>query len=299
MSGCSNPFAYTEDSTSPDTQIDTSPPSPSRDSDRRLHLLLDRRRGAPSSAASTPGPFGLCSSPHATAVLADGPHTFEARAIDAAGNIDLSPASHTWTVDTIAPRGALDHRHLSRLARERQHARGQGHRRRGRLDRNALRRPRLHRRGRRLWFSRRLQRRHGNHGHRGRRSDHRPALHCHRSGRQRLHLLDPLRLHRGLDDPGAAASAAATEPGNDDHQEAEAQDEQEEGEVRVRVECTPARASRASSTPSPSAPCSSPKTYKKLRRGKHTFQVQATNPAGKSDATPATATWKVKKKVKR
>ncbi len=35
--------------------------------------------------------------------LSDGPHTFDVRATDAAGNVDLSPASFAWTVDTAAP----------------------------------------------------------------------------------------------------------------------------------------------------------------------------------------------------
>jgi hypothetical protein len=45
-------------------------------------------------------------------------------------------------------------------------------------------------------------------------------------------------------------------------------------------------------------PCTSP--YKvKVKRGKHTFRVQATDAAGNVDAEPATDDWKVKRKKKR
>jgi hypothetical protein len=45
-------------------------------------------------------------------------------------------------------------------------------------------------------------------------------------------------------------------------------------------------------------PCTSPYTVK-VKKGKHTFRVRATDPAGNVDATPATDSWKVKKKKKR
>jgi len=47
------------------------------------------------------------------------------------------------------------------------------------------------------------------------------------------------------------------------------------------------------------APCSSPLTLKKLKVGRHTLQVVAVDAAGNTDATPATAQWKVKKKQKK
>jgi hypothetical protein len=54
------------------------------------------------------GAWADCSSPHAYSGLADGPHGFEVRAIDPAGNTDPEPASQTWTIDTAAPETTVD-----------------------------------------------------------------------------------------------------------------------------------------------------------------------------------------------
>jgi hypothetical protein len=43
------------------------------------------------------------------------------------------------------------------------------------------------------------------------------------------------------------------------------------------------------------APCESPKAYK-VRKGKHTFQVRAVDSAGNVDPTPATRSWRFKKR---
>jgi CSLREA domain-containing protein len=43
--------------------------------------------------------FQTCDSPHELSGLPDGEHLFVVQAVDAAGNVDPTPASHTWTVD--------------------------------------------------------------------------------------------------------------------------------------------------------------------------------------------------------
>ena len=57
------------------------------------------------------GPWSACSSPRTYSALTIGPHTFSARATDAAGNTDASPASRTWTVralgDTTPPNTSI------------------------------------------------------------------------------------------------------------------------------------------------------------------------------------------------
>jgi hypothetical protein len=45
--------------------------------------------------------------------------------------------------------------------------------------------------------------------------------------------------------------------------------------------------------------CASPKTYSKLKKGRHTVEVRAVDAAGNVDPTPATRSWKVKKKQKK
>ncbi|MBC5994272.1 Ig-like domain-containing protein [Pontibacter cellulosilyticus] len=49
------------------------------------------------------GAFVEVSNPYTLSNLADGAHTIEVKARDEAGNIDASPATYTWTIDTQAP----------------------------------------------------------------------------------------------------------------------------------------------------------------------------------------------------
>ncbi len=51
--------------------------------------------------------FLPCSSPHTTSILGDGPHTFDVRATDSAGNADPSPASRSFSIDTAPPETAI------------------------------------------------------------------------------------------------------------------------------------------------------------------------------------------------
>jgi hypothetical protein len=47
--------------------------------------------------------FAACTSPASYSDLTSTAHTLQVRAIDLAGNVDDTPASRTWTVDTVAP----------------------------------------------------------------------------------------------------------------------------------------------------------------------------------------------------
>jgi hypothetical protein len=49
------------------------------------------------------GSYVSCASPFSTPTLSVGPHMFAVRAVDAVGNIDLTPASYTWTIESGLP----------------------------------------------------------------------------------------------------------------------------------------------------------------------------------------------------
>lgn len=58
--------------------------------------------GAAFECAVDSDDFAPCASP-LTVTRADGPHAFRVRAIDAAGNVDPTPAMLAWSIDTAAP----------------------------------------------------------------------------------------------------------------------------------------------------------------------------------------------------
>ena len=53
-------------------------------------------------------PFAACASPASHQSLSGGPHTFQVRAIDGAGNADPTPASFAWSIDATAPGTVID-----------------------------------------------------------------------------------------------------------------------------------------------------------------------------------------------
>jgi len=53
------------------------------------------------------GAFAACASPKTYAGLADGAHTFAVRAKDTAGNVDATPATASWSVDTTPPQTSI------------------------------------------------------------------------------------------------------------------------------------------------------------------------------------------------
>jgi MYXO-CTERM domain-containing protein len=91
---------WTVDLTPPDTLITSAPATASQatatfrfssEADARFECSLDD------------APFTPCTSPATYVNLTDGAHAFRVRTRDTAGNVDATPASHTWTVDLTAP----------------------------------------------------------------------------------------------------------------------------------------------------------------------------------------------------
>ena len=105
------PAAYTwvVDATAPDTTITAQPPAVSGSS---VSFSFTGNDGSGAGVASfecklDAGAWGACTSPQPYSSLSDGNHTFSARAIDNAGNVDATPATVTWLVNTSLPETLL------------------------------------------------------------------------------------------------------------------------------------------------------------------------------------------------
>ncbi|MFP5389441.1 MAG: Ig-like domain-containing protein, partial [Thermoleophilia bacterium] len=108
-SPCSAPITYVEDSTAPQSQIDSGPLGTSTSTNASFTFSgsdvggtgvasFECRLDAALEVSWTP-----CVSPQSYAALLDGPHSFQVRAVDRAGNADESPATRDWNVDASEP----------------------------------------------------------------------------------------------------------------------------------------------------------------------------------------------------
>ncbi|MGE0068222.1 MAG: hypothetical protein AB7T48_12810, partial [Solirubrobacterales bacterium] len=101
--------SFSVDTVAPQTTIDSTPTG-----------TIDIAAAAFSFSSSESGAFqcrldssssegwSTCASPASLSGLSEGTHTFEVRAIDAVGNVDVTPASATFSVDTVAPETTID-----------------------------------------------------------------------------------------------------------------------------------------------------------------------------------------------
>jgi subtilisin family serine protease len=97
-------LTFTLDTTPPDTTINTGPTDTINANQATFTFA-----GTPASDTAKiqcridSEPFTDCTSPKTFTGLAEGPHTFEVRASDQAGNTDQTPATRSFTVDTTPP----------------------------------------------------------------------------------------------------------------------------------------------------------------------------------------------------
>jgi putative hemolysin len=97
---------WTVDTAAPDTTLSGTPPNPSGSASASFTFTSPDPAATFECALDGAG-YGVCVSPKGYTALSDGNHTFSVRAKDAVGNVDPSPAAHSWTVDTAAPDTAL------------------------------------------------------------------------------------------------------------------------------------------------------------------------------------------------
>jgi hypothetical protein len=95
------------DTTAPETTLDSGPSGITASASASFSFSTNES-GADFQCRLDAGAWTACSSPKTYAALADGTHAFDVRAKDAAGNVDLTPETRTWTVDTTAPDTTID-----------------------------------------------------------------------------------------------------------------------------------------------------------------------------------------------
>ncbi|MGZ4371073.1 MAG: choice-of-anchor D domain-containing protein, partial [Gaiellaceae bacterium] len=99
---------WTVDTTAPATTLSGGPAQGSTVSAKSATFSFSSTDGTATFECSFDGgSFAACTSPDTINALADGSHTFSVRARDPAGNIDATPPTRTWTVDTTAPATTL------------------------------------------------------------------------------------------------------------------------------------------------------------------------------------------------
>lgn len=97
-------FAWTVDTSTPDTQLVAGPSGPQAATTAQFTFFSpDAGAGATFECKLDTGAFAACVSPRDLTGLGEGSHTFSVRVRDAVGNLDPSPATRTWLVDLTPP----------------------------------------------------------------------------------------------------------------------------------------------------------------------------------------------------
>ncbi|MCQ6561615.1 S-layer homology domain-containing protein [Paenibacillus mendelii] len=93
-------YMWTVDKTAPDTTITSAPSTPLTSS---ATFTFSSNESGMFQCSLDGAAYTVCTSPLTLTGLADGSHTFMVRAVDAAGNVDPTPASNVWGIDTAKP----------------------------------------------------------------------------------------------------------------------------------------------------------------------------------------------------
>jgi uncharacterized repeat protein (TIGR03803 family) len=255
----------TVDTTPPDTGITDAPP-PATNATTASFSFVSTEPGSAFQCSLDGATFTACTSPWSYTRLKAGTHTFRVRAIDPAGNVDASPATHVWAIDTTAPNTSITAAPPKVTN-----------------DLEPL-------------FSFTA-------------SEPAAAFQCSLDGSAFTACTSPLTWQgvepgshvfrvRALDAAGNVDPTPASHSWTIDVTPPET----------TITSAPPAETTKTSASfkfassekgstfecrldESPFTPCTSPTTYSGLTRGAHTFEVRAKDPAGNTDASPATATW--------
>ena len=93
-------FTWTIDITPPDSTITSAPPATTTSTSASFSFT-STEAGSTFACSLDGAAFTACASAQNYTGLAAGSHNFQVRAIDAAGNVDTTPASHTWTINAL------------------------------------------------------------------------------------------------------------------------------------------------------------------------------------------------------
>ncbi len=105
--------SFIVDTVAPGTEIDTGPRAGEESDDSTPSFTFSDAGGRVASfeCRFDSQPFAACSGPRNSHTpetpLSDGPHSFEVRSIDFAGNVDPTPASRSFTIDTSGPQSTI------------------------------------------------------------------------------------------------------------------------------------------------------------------------------------------------
>ncbi|MFY9487755.1 MAG: Ig-like domain-containing protein, partial [Solirubrobacterales bacterium] len=96
-------YTWTVDTNPPDTTIVTGPAAASNVPSTTASFTFSSAEAVTYECKLDAAAYATCPTPHVISALSQGSHTLLVRAVDLATNVDATPASRTWSVDTIDP----------------------------------------------------------------------------------------------------------------------------------------------------------------------------------------------------